>query len=157
MGAYFHVDTFPVGVGFDLRADGTYTLRIDETSTNASIEALKPQFRESLRAYLTALLAKEGLGGVSLDLALAMAGIDLDAELDAIFAEMKTKVISAQYTLSGRYRAAEPGKLLISMDPSVEPDGSDYLTYEWQGSALRITGENKPGGTSLFPLTFVRQ
>lgn len=58
---YFELKDFDLKVVYELKADKTYTIAMDEDTTEASAEKLADQMMDGMEAYMTDLLATSGV------------------------------------------------------------------------------------------------
>ncbi len=130
---YMQIKDFAVVMRFTFNEDGTYKMEVSEESLKAAFEALKGQFVEGMTAYMEDMLADSGLN-MSVEEALALSGIDMDAIIEESFTEDMLDDVVDEFVSDGEYEVKD-GKL-YTFDKGESLDENEYIRYEFSGKEL---------------------
>ncbi|MBQ8746431.1 MAG: hypothetical protein IJZ08_01015 [Clostridia bacterium] len=130
---YMQIKDFAVVMRFTFNEDGTYKMEVSEESLKAAFETLKGQFVEGMTAYMEDMLADSGLN-MSVEEALALSGIDMDAIIEESFTEDMLDDVVDEFVSDGEYEVKD-GKL-YTFDKGESLDENEYIRYELSGKEL---------------------
>ena len=130
---YMQIKDFAVVMRFTFNEDGTYKMEVSEESIKAAFETLKGQFVEGMTAYMEDMLADSGLN-MSVEEALALSGIDMDAIIEESFTEDMLDDVVDEFVSDGEYEVKD-GKL-YTFDKGESLDENEYIRYELSGKEL---------------------
>lgn len=157
MAEYMNIDSFALKMDLSLRDDNTFTLALNEDSVNEAFENIKPALKDGVTKYMEATL--EGTG-MTIDDALAAAGMDIDSMIDEMLSPASITASLGETTESGSF-VAQDGKLYFLDAGETKPgDDSEAMPYTLSGSNLSL---EKPTSGDLgeladfFPLEFTKQ
>jgi len=157
MAEYMSLDTFDLPLVLELKADGTYTMTVDPAAMEESMGKLVQAMSTGLEAYFAAVFAEQGLE-MDVHEALEAMGMDLDALVEELSAELTSEEMFDSFTTEGKYKA-EKGRLYLteSMDEVINP--AIYNTYTLDGDTLTLeqgTEELEDGMEIMFPMVLTR-
>lgn len=138
-------------VELELRDDGAYVLTLDQAALSDALTSAKTQVRQGLADHLEKTFQPQG---ISLDDALAQAGVSLDQLADQALGGGDL----GQPRTEGRYELGE-GVLALSLSPDQEPDLQRGFAYTLSGDTLTIDageGVALAGVEGLHTLTLQR-
>lgn len=157
MAEYLKLDTVTIPLTLELKEDGTYVMAVDPVAMEASMTKLAEDLAAGLESYFAALLAEQGLE-MDVNEALVAMGLDLDALVAELTAELTSEDAFTAYAAEGKYKA-EDGKLHMteSMDEIINP--AVYNTYTLEGDTLTLelgTEVLEEGMEFMFPMILTR-
>lgn len=157
---YLTLEGFVVKVDFSLREDNTYSLSLNSDSMVQAVEGMKGGLRDGMRAYLSDMMAAQGLDGeTDLDSLLALAGIDIDALIDEALAADDIANAAAESLQEGKY-IVKAGKIFVSDDVDTDASPTDEaLTYTLENGKLTLVETSGDAGdlADYFPMTFSKR
>lgn len=128
---------FTVYLDVKFTEDGVYTYSVNTDKTAASLDALSSDVQNGMVAYIESTLSAGGYS-MTVDEFLAISGNtreNMTSEIiDTIGINGELKKISG----SGKYEA-EDGKLFVSRKKDIAPSETEYLTYEPDGEAIKLS------------------
>ena len=157
MAEYMAVETFNLPLVLELKEDGTYSMTVDPTAMEATMNKLVEDMTVGLEAYFAAIFAEQGLE-MDVNEALAAMGMDLDSLVAELSAELTSEDVFAEFSSEGKYKA-EKGKLYMteSLDEVINP--AIYNTYTLDGDTLTLeagTEVLEDGMEIMFPMVLTR-
>lgn len=151
---YMTIDSFVLPFVLELREDGTYSMGIDEAGMNTAIDGVLADMKEGMLAYFADVLdVEEGVEEF-----LTSMGLDLDALMEEISAELVAEGTFDELTSEGKYKAKD-GKLYLSDGLDYEPDPAGYNEYKLEGDTLTLdagTESEEDYAEFLFPMVLTR-
>lgn len=155
------VDGVSLSMVLDLKKDGTYTSRIDETSAQAASDAVQGRLNELLPGFFSTMF---GVPVEELDDALRPLGTSLEdlqksmVNENSLFNTGELVNRFAEEGGKGTYRY-EDGKLFLTEDGKTE-DPAQYLAVELGDNEFKVTAVNGVKSfqelEKLVPLVFTR-
>ena len=132
-------------------------MAVDSVAMEASMTKLAEDLAAGLESYFAAILAEQGLE-MDVNEALLAMGLDLDALVAELTAELTSEDTFTAYAAEGKYKA-EDGKLHMteSMDEIINP--AIYNTYTLEGDTLTLelgTEVLEEGMEFMFPMVLTR-
>lgn len=156
MAEYLSLESLEVGYTLTFSEDDTFALTVDTASMDAAAVTLAETMTEGMKKYFADAFAAEGIE-MDVDAALAAMGMDLDALVDELMAEIFTEEAYAEMNVSGKYKV-EGGKLYLSESVDEEPSTDAYNPYTLDGSTLTLEAGTDADGEMayLFPMVLTR-
>lgn len=153
---YFTISDFTVTLTLTFRDDDSYTLSVDESSMEKSVDKMLETLRNGFSSYLEDMIAQE-YPDMTLDEFFETAEMTFDELYDETFGAALDKEIlmsSTDEMESNGTFTAKGGVLTLTDD-----DGPGTEAYELNGDKLTLTGEGVDDGTlaGLYPLTFTKK
>ncbi len=157
MAEYMALDSFEVPLVMELKEDGTYSMSVDPAAMEVSLGKLVDAMSAGLEAYFADIFAQQGLE-MDVREALTAMGMDLDALVEELSAQLTSEETFDAFTTEGKYKA-EKGRLYLteSMDDVINP--AIYNTYTLEGNTLTLevgTETLEEGMEIMFPMVLTR-
>ncbi len=156
MGEFVNISDFSITMVMDIKADGTYAMTVDKDALNGSLEGVKEDMKNGVISYMENMIKEKGLN-MSVEDAMATAGISLDDMINQAFSAEAVDEMTADMNFEGQYKA-EDGKFYTS--GSVDEAPSDnYETYTLDGDTLTLDVSDAEVPSSLeqfLPMVFTR-
>ena len=140
------IDKFDLKVTYSFNAGGTYSVDIDNDSLVQAVEGLKENMKNSLRGYFDQEIKNQGLE-ISVDEMLELSGMSIDELVDQSMEALNTDDMAGMFVESGNF-SVEDGKLITNSGGAEE-----IVTYELDGSELKITGSVSAGNSEAAEFT----
>ena len=154
---YLHVSDFTLVVTLTFNADDTFSMVVDETALNATMDTVRDDLQAGLEQYLMDIVAAAGVQ-MSIDDILAASGISMDALMDEIITQEMIDTMISDIGSEGRFKAEE-GKLFLSAGLEYDVDENIYEVYTLDGTTLTLletisTEEVDEFTKSMYPMVF---
>lgn len=138
---YFDFSNFTITFLLTLNADGTYSLRPEETSAKAAFDSLLVRLKDGFIKFYEAEIAEAGLD-MTVEELLATRNTTMDDLIETLRKTIEEDGLAAELvkanTREGQFDAKD-GKLYLSAGLEYGVDENVYDTYTLEGNTLTLT------------------
>ena len=157
MGPYLEVQSFDLVMTLTLNQDDTYSMILDETALESTVQAIRADLQAGIEQYLVDSVAAMGVE-MSIEDILAASGISMEDMMAEIISDEMIDSLVSDITAEGKFKAKD-GKLFLSAGLEYEVDERVYETYTLDGTTLTLVEYISPEGVdeltaSLYPMVF---
>ncbi|MGM9550042.1 MAG: hypothetical protein ACI3V5_09395 [Faecousia sp.] len=153
---YLSVDSFYLTMVLDFKENNTYSISLDESNLDATMEKFKQDVRSGMERYLVDMMADMGLE-MTVDEIMEASGTSMEELLEqACTDEMMQQIVDSAKS-EGKFKVKD-GKMYLSAGLDYEVDESIYGNYIIDGGKLTLvdySGEEDEF-LGLYPLTFTK-
>lgn len=156
---YWMVEDFSLTLVMTFRADGTYSMTVDQIKLEDTIANLKTKLTKGLTDYMRDLIEASG-SEMTVDEFMATLDISVDELIDQTLGDQMINAMVADCTFEGNYEVKE-GKLYTSAGLDFSIDKNVYEVYEITQNTLTLMSLVSSGDTArldaeLYPITLIR-
>lgn len=156
---YWMVEDFSLTLVMTFRADGTYSMTVDQIKLEDTIANLKTKLTKGLTDYMRDLIEASG-SEMTVDEFMSTLDISVDELIDQTLGDQMINAMVADCTFEGNYEVKE-GKLYTSAGLDFSIDKNVYEVYEITQNTLTLMSLVSSGDTArldaeLYPITLIR-
>ena len=156
---YWMVEDFSLTLVMTFRADGTYSMTVDQIKLEDTIANLKTKLTKGLTDYMRDLIEASG-SEMTVDEFMSTLDISVDELIDQTLGDQMINAMVADCTFEGNYEVKD-GKLYTSAGLDFSIDKNVYEVYEITQNTLTLMSLVSSGDTArldaeLYPITLIR-
>ena len=156
---YWMVEDFSLTLVMTFRADGTYSMTVDQIKLEDTIANLKTKLTKGLTDYMRDLIEASG-SEMTVDEFMSTLDISVDELIGQTLGDQMINAMVADCTFEGNYEVKE-GKLYTSAGLDFSIDKNVYEVYEITQNTLTLMSLVSSGDTArldaeLYPITLIR-
>lgn len=153
---YLSVDSFYLTMVLDFKENNTYSISLDESNLDATMDKFKQDVRSGMERYLVDMMADMDLE-MTVDEIMEASGTSMEELLEQAFTDEMMQQIVDSAKSEGKFKVKD-GKMYLSAGLDYEVDESIYGNYIIDGGKLTLvdySGEEDEF-LGLYPLTFTK-